>query len=201
MQHFRIKNVWHCCDLEIQWRSLTVVRSLKFNEFNQLYQAKFEIYQNYTVWENRKIKMFAIFEQSVGQPKTDHYTLHMMRVKKYLQFIYLTLLLVFKRSMTSNLSENVDPEQCYYHVKFERFRFKCPRKRRRQLFFSFFEGRKYDNYISWNYKLNRIRPWNFQLQVFDTAVILKYNQSQWNGYEWIKLKKYYHQAKFDIYHI
>ena len=37
--------------------------------------------------------------------------------------------------------------------------------------------------------------------MFDTAVSVKYNQGHWKWYEWIKLNEYYHQAKFDIYHI
>ena len=37
--------------------------------------------------------------------------------------------------------------------------------------------------------------------MFDTAVTLKYNQGHRKWYEWVKLNKYYHHEKFDIYHV
>ena len=51
------------------------------------------------------------------------------------------------------------------------------------------------------FKLNRIRTLKFQFKSFDTAVTLKYNQGHWKWYEWIKLSKYYHHAKFDSYYV
>ena len=38
------------------------------------------------------------------------------------------------------------------------------------------------------------------LKLFETAATLKYAQCQWKLYEQVKLKDYYHQAIFDIYH-
>ena len=32
-------------------------------------------------------------------------------------------------------------------------------------------------------------------------IYLKYNQGHWKQYEWVKLNKYYHHAKFDIYYV
>ena len=37
-------------------------------------------------------------------------------------------------------------------------------------------------------------------KLFDTAENLKYNHGHWKWYEWVKLNKYYHHAKFEIYH-
>ena len=52
---------------------------------------------------------------------------------------------------------------------------------------------------------NWISTLNFQLKLFDIAVILKYGQSHWKWYEQVKLnksvKKYFQHGKFDIYHI
>ena len=50
------------------------------------------------------------------------------------------------------------------------------------------------------FQLNRMRTYNFQLKLFDTAVTLKYNQGHWKWYEWVKLDDYYHYEKFEIYH-
>ena len=50
------------------------------------------------------------------------------------------------------------------------------------------------------FQFNRTRTCNFQLKLFDTAVILKYNLGHWKWYEWVKLNKYYCHIKFDIYY-
>ena len=40
----------------------------------------------------------------------------------------------------------------------------------------------------------------FQLELFDTAVTLKYDQGNWKRYQQVKLNEQYHHAKFDIHH-
>ena len=52
-----------------------------------------------------------------------------------------------------------------------------------------------------NFQLNQIRTHNFQLNTFNTDVMLKYNQGNWKWYEWVKLNEHYRHTKFDIYHV
>ena len=52
-----------------------------------------------------------------------------------------------------------------------------------------------------NQQFNYTGTWNCQLKLFDTAAIFKYNQGNWKWYEWVELSKYYHHAKFYVYHI
>ena len=50
------------------------------------------------------------------------------------------------------------------------------------------------------FPLNWIRTRNSKLKLLDTAVTLIYNQGHGQWFEWIKLNKSCHHAKFDIYH-
>ena len=98
---FSVKTVWHCCDLEIQSRSLKVYERVKLNEY--YHHEKFDIYHIYGIWENRNFKVFGTYEHSAYWPNTDHCILtFFMCVKNELiqlnfcNTIYLRYMLLFE---------------------------------------------------------------------------------------------------------
>ena len=64
--------LWHCCDLEIQSRSLKVVEWVKLNEY--YHQAKFDFYHTDSVQENHNVIVFATYRWSAGRPNTDNFS-------------------------------------------------------------------------------------------------------------------------------
>ena len=55
--------------------------------------------------------------------------------------------------------------------------------------------------ICTQFQLNRVRMYNSEFKLSDTAVTLNYNQGHRKWYECVKLNEHYHHAKFDIYNI
>ena len=117
-------------------------------------------------------------------------------------YIFDTLVILKHRQGHQTYNENVDLEQSYNHAKYERFLLNSVREKGNVKVF--LQRRKYVSYVPWacagggygggggglwhipylfdvisngtKFQLDWVWTWNFKLELFDTAVTLKYSQ-------------------------